>query len=310
MEKIRKVSSRELTWIDIHQPTRKDLAFLKSKFKVSDQDINDSLPAQHAQRPIIIARSNYLFIIALFPLFDEENRTISAAEVDVFVTNDHLITIHDNRIKLIYEFFAELEKNKSAALNHLSDHPAALFYEILDKMYHMVYPMLDHLSKDIKNIESQIFAGKEKEMIREILVVKNNILNFKRIMQAHRSMIKKLLETEANYFGTKHFVDQYYTELLEHVKDIWTILETYGESIESLENTNSAIVTYKMNKVFTTLTMVSVIIFPLTLITGIFSMRSENTPIVGTAYDFWIILGLMAVATFCTFVWFKKKRLL
>jgi len=175
-------------------------------------------------------------------------------------------------------------------------------------MYHSIFPMLDHIHKDIKAIEKEIFALHGRGMINRILEIKSNILSFKRIMHSHKSMIKKMLNTEVTFFSTKQEANLYFNELLEHVRDIWGILETYGESMESLENTSNAIVDQRTNKIIETLTILTVLIFPLTVFAGIFGMNARNMPIVGTDYDFWIILGIMAAATTSMYIYFKKKK--
>lgn len=309
MGQIKKINSKKLTWIDINYPTRQDLEFLSSKFKVAQEHIDASMPTMHAQRPNVIVSNNYLFVVALFPVYNREAREIQTAEVDVFITSDHLITIHDQKIKMLNRFYTTLqEQQQSGTTLDLGEKPSHLFYELLNYLYHDVYPKLDNINKDIKVIETNIFQQNNKQLIREILIVKSNILKFKRIMQAHRSMIKKLLNLETKYLGSKNFVQLYYNELLDHVKDIWTIVETYGESIESLENTSNAIVDQSMNRIIYTLTLLTVLIFPITLLGTIFGMNARHMPIIGTQYDFWIILVMMGAVTFSLWLFFKRKK--
>jgi len=308
MGKIEKVSTKSFTWVDISNPTKKDLQFLKSKFKVSDSHIAAALPTWEAQRPHVIVTSNYLFITVLFPIYNSKTRSIEAAEIDVFITNDHLFTIHDKRIQILNEFFNKIKTKPSEAKIHFGDKPSFLFYEILGLLYNDIFPKLDHVNKNINIIEKNIFKGDDEKIIQEILVVKTNVLNFKRIMQAHRSMIKKILKIEVKYFGSINFVQLYYNDLLDQVKDIWTIIETYGDSIESLENTNNTIIDQKVNRIVQTLTIVTVLVFPLTILGGIFGMNAKYMPIIGTPYDFWILVALMVILTVAIYIFFKKKK--
>lgn len=307
MNKINRVNTKKLTWVDINHPSRSDLGFMKTKHKFSEEDIQNALPSRHAQRPRVLVRNNYLFIVVLFPVYNYQTRSINAAEVDVFITNDHLFTIHDSKIKIIHSFFESISTDKTVRNSHQDDKPSFLFYEILDKLYENVFPMLDNVNKDIKNIEENVFAQTNRDLIRDILIVKSNLLNFKRIMHAHRSMIKKLLKTEASYFGSSSFVQMYYSELFDHVKDIWGVLETYGESIESLENTSNAIIDQGVNRIVKTLTIVTVLLYPLSMLGGIFGMNARNMPIIGNPLDFWILIGIMLTLSTTIYFVFKKK---
>ncbi len=310
MGKITKASSKKITWIDINHPSRKDLAFLTSKFKVEKEHLEASLPSQHAQRPNVILANSYTFLAVLFPIYNHDTRSIEPAEVDVFITSDHLITIHDQRIKMLNRFYSSISAGEGQAAIDLAKKPSFLFYELLDYLYHDLFPKLDNMHRDIKRIQGRIFSGDQKELIREILIVKSNILSFKRIMQAHRSMIKKMLKIEHRVLGNTKELQFHFNELLEHVKDVWSILDTYMESIESLENTSNAIIDQRMNRIVTTLTIVTVLLFPFSLLGGIFGMNALNMPIIGEPYDFWILLGIMAGLSFAMFIFFKKKRLM
>ena len=56
------------------------------------------------------------------------------------------------------------------------------------------------------------------------------------------------------------------------------------------------------------LTIFSVIIFPLTLFATIWSMRTEYSPLVGQPYDFWIIIGIMAIIASGMLGYFREKK--
>ena len=64
----------------------------------------------------------------------------------------------------------------------------------------------------------------------------------------------------------------------------------------------------KENEVMKTLTIMAFVTFPLSLIATIFGMNTVNMPIIGGDYDFWIVIGIMAIFTFAFFVFFKKNK--
>jgi magnesium/cobalt transport protein CorA len=310
MGKITNLSSKALTWTDIIQPNAKDLSFLKKKFKFEDQDIHDSLPSEHAQRPRVEIRNNYLFIVTLFPIYRKETRSIQAVEVDVFIDADHLFTIHNKHIDTLHQLYFNLEENKNLRDTYLGERPSFFFYEILDKMYHDLNPMMDHISRDLKEIEKKIFAGNEQEMTKEVLITKTNILNIKKIMHAHDGLIKKILKKDINYLGNDKSIRFYYNELLEHLGEIKSLLDTFTENINSLEKTNNTVLDIKTNQDIRKLTILTVFIFVIGIFTGIFGMNAKHTPIIGVQYDFWIILGIMFVALATLYRFFKGKKLL
>ena len=51
-----------------------------------------------AQRPMINAQKNYLFMILHFPIIKDGN--VISGEIDFFVGHGYLITLHNNNLKL------------------------------------------------------------------------------------------------------------------------------------------------------------------------------------------------------------------
>jgi len=65
----------------------------------------------------------------------------------------------------------------------------------------------------------------------------------------------------------------------------------------------------KINEIMKTLTIFSVIVFPLTLLAAIFGMNTMNAmPFANSQYDFWYIMGIMLMGAVIMFGFFKKKR--
>lgn len=310
MANIKSISGKTSTWTAIIQPTAKDLQFLKKKFKFAEEDIADSLPSRHAQHPHIAIRSNYAFIVALFPIYLKEKRLLQTTEVDMFIDRDHLFTIHTKHVPVIHNLFDSLENNINLRNEYLNESPLILLHEILSRLFHSLHPMLEHIHRDIKNIEHDLFANKEQEMVQEILIIKTNILNFKRTMQAHHWVIKKVLDNGLSISNADSNIQFMYDGLVEQLQDISSLIDTYAQSIDSLERTNNTKLAIKTNEDIRRLTIFTVYIFIIGVFTGIFGMGAKYTPIMGGMYDFWIIIAMIAGALGLLYKYFKKKGLL
>ncbi len=77
--------------------------------------------------------------------------------------------------------------------------------------------------------------------------------------------------------------------------------------VEALESTNESVISHRQNDVLRILTVFSVVLLPLTLITGFFGMN-VHFPGFDTAWAFWSIFGLMAAAFVGMFAYFRHKR--
>ena len=188
----------------------------------------------------------------------------------------------------------------------MSSHPVNLLYAVLQRLQSHTFPMLDHVSEDIESIEKRIFKGEEKRVVKEILHIKRNIVNLRKIMQAHKNIIKKLMNTHTKFFMPNQ-INIYFTNILDRTKDIWDILETQKENINTFQETNESLISYKLNEIMRILTVISVILIPANLIASIFGMNARFMPIVNQPYDFQVILSIMLAMMLAFILYFRKK---
>lgn len=303
-----KSNGNPLVWINIINAQKDEIAYLRKKFKFIELDLRDAMGKNIAQRPKFYVRNKYSFLILQFPLYNKNTRTVDAAEIDFFIGPNLIITSHKNNLPPLVELFNMCVADKFHREQYLSGDNISLLYEIIVSLQEYCYPIMDHLSLDVKNIEGNIFNERERAMVREILLIKRNILNFRKIMEAHKDVLQKLSRTKISYLladGMK----QYYSDLIDHTKNIWDMLNGQKEMIEALEDTNTSLISFKLNDIMRTLTVFSVIVFPLTLLAAVFGMNTVNgMPFVQSDYGFWGVVTVMIVGASCMYFYFKNKR--
>jgi len=294
------IKNKNFSWFNVTNNSEKEIKYLEKEFNFYPSDLEDCLPP--LQRPKIIARPDYLFMILLFPVFDRETKTIHASEVDFFITPKTLVTVHTNELGQISNTFGEYN-NKTLKCSS----PTALLHEILNRLLSECFPMLVHISNDIDNVEARIRTDFEKGTITEILRIKTNIVNFRRAMQPHKQVIRYFI-TEASVFFPNNQLKKYLDDLINYTKEIWDLLDNYKDTIDALHETNVSLIDFRINEIMKTLTIFSVIVFPLTLLTSMFGMNVIKMPVVSHPHGFFIILGLMAAGASGMLIFFKSKK--
>jgi len=297
-----------LEWINITGAAKKEIDYLRRKFKFNDLDLKDSYGNKYAQRPKFYSRGHYCFLILQFPVYRPPTKAIEPEEIDFFISRDFIITLHKNNLPPLVELFNLCQRDKFYLSQYPGNSLPSLLYEMISRLQEYCYPILDHLSLDIKNIEKNIFAGRERNMVTEILFIKRNILNFRKIMQAHKSVIQKIVK-DSNGLIAGQANKAYFHNLIETTKDIWDILSEQKELIEALEDTNTSLVSFKLNDIMRTLTIFSVVVFPLTLLAAIFGMNTVNgMPFADSPHGFWLVIMIMLAGALCMFLFFKRKK--
>ncbi|MDP3985796.1 MAG: magnesium transporter CorA family protein [bacterium] len=301
---IAELKSNRVTWINVTHPGSRELAALKRRFHFLDMDLRECPPP--FQRPKLVVRPDYLFMILLFPRFDRATKKIKPIEIDFFIGKNFLVSVHDNHHSSLTELWDSFGKTKGKR-GFLAKNPAELLYELLDTLLDSCFPMLVHLANEIDTVENHMSDVHNRDTIRKIFRLKTNIVNFKKCMQPHKSVIRKLIAAAPTFFPTK-VLSTYFQHLVEHTKEIWDNLETSAETLDAIEDSHMSLLNFRANDIVRILTIFAVIVFPLTLIAAIFGMNTTDTPIVGNPLDFWIIIGLMSAGTLGMIIYFRWKK--
>jgi len=301
-----RTTNDKLVWLNINNTGKDEIEFLRKKYNFKLSQLQASLAKATAQRPMVEQGDSYLFIILHFPIFKEGS--IVPAEIEFFIGHGYLITIHNNNIPTLNEFFNVCKKGGDSTLAYQYESSAVLLYEILKKLLLNCYSLLDKNSIRINDAEEIIFAQMQKRAVSSILSLRHNIINFRKIMQNHRNIIRKLTQMKSSIIPSQQ-IKAYYNKLIDHSKNIWEILEIQKEMIEVLNNTNESLMNYRLSNIMKTLTIFSVIVFPLSLLAAIFGMNVEDgMPFLGVKNGFWIIVAIMIVGCFFMLLFFEKKK--
>ena len=111
---------------------------------------------------------------------------------------------------------------------------------------------------------------------------------------------------EERIFGEKY---QHYTDIIiGDYKRVWNTIESNREFFMDLRETNDSLFSAKMNNIMKNLTIMSFLTFPLSLMTGIFGVNTNQTPLAGLENGFWIILAIMGVTTLSIIIFLVSKK--
>jgi len=221
-----RTTNDKLVWLNINNTGKDEIEFLRKKYNFKLSQLQASLAKATAQRPMVEQGDSYLFIILHFPIFKEGS--IVPAEIEFFIGHGYLITIHNNNIPTLNEFFNVCKKGGDSTLAYQYESSAVLLYEILKKLLLNCYSLLDKNSIRINDAEEIIFAQMQKRAVSSILSLRHNIINFRKIMQNHRNIIRKLTQMKSSIIPSQQ-IKAYYNKLIDHSKNIWEILEIQKE---------------------------------------------------------------------------------
>ena len=297
------VEAPGLRWINIERPRQIDRAWIEERFDFHPLDYEDVFSRN--QRPKVDEYDDYLFCILHFPRYDKAVGRLNAAEVDLFVGPDYLITIPNEPLQPIEYLFERCRTSEEVRESLFSKGPAFLLYKIVDELVDSSFPMLRKIGNKLERIEEAIFEGDEgEEVVRDISNVKQEIINFRKIVRPQRSAFQDLERNKARYIAEDY--DVYFEDINDASERVWDMLENYKEVVEALEGTNESQIAHRSNEVFRVLTAISVIVLPLTPVASIWGMNVK-VPGESNLTAFFLVLGLMLVMLVGLIMYFRRR---
>jgi len=287
-----------LIWADIENPSKENMQFLRQHFHFHPLDIEDCLSI--IERPKLDEYDDYFFLVLHIPYFIKQTRRLVPFTVNIFIGNNFLVTVHRGLCKPIQNTFDYLTKNNQI----LEKGSGYLLHKVIDSLIDYNFPILNKIYRNIQDVEDAIFKKASSKNVQDILLIRTNILTFRNIIYPQRKLLKTLEIKDMDFLIEA--LEVYFSDLVDHVEKIWDTLENYKELIEGVHEAHQSLLSNKINDIMRILTIFSVIILPLTLISGIYGMN-VSLPLGSHAFIFIIIVIGMILISIGMLVYFKYK---
>jgi magnesium transporter len=298
------LSHGRVQWTNITKPTSADMERLREAHPYFHPlDLEDCL--SQLERPKIDEYDEYLFIVMQFPQWDASRRVSRPAEVDMFIGSGYFVTVHSGELKPLVNFFREASNDPSVQEQYMGSGAGRLMHAVIDQLVDYVFPLLYKVDANIRAIENDIFTDDARQIVQDISIVRRDIIALRRIIRPQLAILANLEEVDRPFIHED--LDVYFGDILDHMTKVRDIVEDDAEVIAGLADTTDTLASYRINEVMRILTVISVIMLPLTLISGIYGM---NVPLPFKDYQgsFFGIMGLMLVISVGMLLYFRYRH--
>ena len=296
-----------VTWVHLLGPTTEEAQQLASRFGWHPLDVEDVLSKR--QRPKIddYADEGYLFTVLHFPVYDAAVGRLNAGELDAFIGPDYIVTLPVVELRPVSLLFRRAAESEELREQLLSRGSGRLLYEVLDDLYDYCFPILDKIGFKLEQIDEEIGEAGQgaKELVRDIHKVKQEIISYRKIIKPQRPTLRQL-ERQVERFLPED-LELYFDDIVDASERIWDLLDNYKEVVEALEDTNESLISHQQNDILYVLPIFSVVMLPLTFLTGFFGMN-VHFPGFDSAAGFWATLGLFVATIAAMLGFFRWKK--
>jgi magnesium transporter len=296
-------------WLDMLKPTDEEVALLDEVFGFHPLAIEDSI--QYTQRPKIesyqhigdACKVGYFYMVFHGPDLETFKEKLRTKELDMFVSERYLVTIHDEEFQTVNAVLQRAATDVRVVLDPGID---MLLHDILDRITDAYMPILDYLGEQLDEIEDKALREPTPDVLVQISEKKRELLNLRRVVGPQREVVAQLTRGEVPFIRME--TRAYFRDVQDHLNRTVETVELYRDLVLGSRDIYLSSISNNLNQIMKTLTIISVIGLPMTIITGFFGMNFEALPGIHNVWGFWIAMALMAAIDGFLIWLFKKKR--
>jgi magnesium transporter len=300
---------RTVFWLDMEKPDDEELGLLDEVFGFHPLAIEDTI--NYSQRPKIEAYNHvgsgcdqgYFYMVFHSPDRETFRENLRTKEIDMFASERFLLTVHDEEIRSIDEVLQRAQVDAHRVLDPGIDR---LLHNILDHVTDAYQPILDYLQEALDDLEERALNEPTPVVLSEISHKKRELLNLRRIVAPQREVIAQITRGEIPFIRME--TRTYFRDVQDNLIRTVETVELYRDLVLGARDIYLSSISNNLNQIMKTLTIISVIALPMTIVTSFFGMNFENLPGIHSWWGFLIAMGLMMGLVAFLLYWFKRRK--
>lgn len=275
--------TKGILWIDFFAITQSEIKkILVDLFNFHTLTLEDL--TVFTDHPKLDFYDNYLFGVFHSIVYHENELRVATWEIDFYIGNNFIITNHLKPIP-----FLPILKNKFRNKNELMLKGGEFILQnIFLCMVESYQPVLKNIYKKLDEAENEVLTQTQKDTINDIYKMKRNLSILKRVIIPQIEIFQKIEKIDLKFFSKESRF--YFNDIATHLDKINNLIDSYIDLAKSTLDAHLSISSYKMNIVMKTLTVITTIVMPLTLIAGIYGMNFEYMPELKMRYAYFVVL--------------------
>jgi magnesium transporter len=244
----------------------------------------------------------YLHILLQEILYDDQAQE-SRVQVGVchfIIGSNYLISIHSQSVEAFQSF--QRVPPPGRFFQQGSD---LLFYYLTEPLIGATFKVLDRIAELTEDIEDRIFPKPDQKLLNELFRLKKDLITLRKTLAPMREVLGMLSRRE------NPFVDEQALLFMSHLYDqlirLHEISDTQREIVSGALEIYLSSMSNRMNEIMKTLTIVSTVILPSTLVVGYYGMNFEM-PEFGWKYGHLLVLFFIGIIISGMLIYFNRKH--
>lgn len=286
-------------WVDIEDPTPQDLELLTSRFRFHPLAVEDCV--HHQKRAKIERYQTHGFVV--LTALDRTTREdlLDTASICIFIRPGLAVTVRAKRITAVERIQHILEDEPDRVGNSTE----RVLHAILDAVIDEFTPLLDDWEDEIDDIEDEAASPGVQPIAERLLELRRKLLLVRRIILPQIEVVRRLVDDDSPEVSAEYRV--YFRDVLDHALVVSETTSLFLEVANGAITVHANAVNERLNEVMKFLAIVSTLLLPWTVVSGIFGMNFDLIPLSHQPLGFGTALGVMLVVTVGLLYYFRRK---
>jgi magnesium transporter len=292
------------SWINMVNPTEKEINEVCKNTKINDQFIKDALDFEEKARIDQEEDDNTILFVVDVPIIEKNDGTENFSTMPIgmiVVRDDYFITVSLRKNKVIEDF--EKRKIKNFQTYKKSRFIFQILY--LNATYYLAY--LKQINKETEFAESVLKTSMRNEELLKMLSLEKSLVYFATSLKSNESVMERTLRGKIIklYDEDEDILEDAITENKQAIE----MAQIYNNILNGTMDAYASIISNNLNGVMKTLTSITIILAVPTMISSFWGMN-VTLPLQYSKYGFVIMIIVAIVTTLAVTAILNKKDML
>lgn len=287
-------------WVDMVVPTPTELALLSELWRFHPLAVEDVTHLQKRSKYERYPTHGFLVTQALDRT--TPNDPLDTVPISVFLRPALVVSVRPKNVAAVDKVIQALATYPERVGSHADRLVHSLVDAVIDEYTATLYEFEDRVDA----LEAQAARSHESSPVEELVRVRRNLLMLRRMTLPQIEVVRRFVDAEPPDVGGAALI--YFRDVLDHLNIIVDQTNLLLEVCNGTLQVHSNAANERLNKVMKYLAIVSTLLLPMTVISGVFGMNFDVIPIAHQVYGFWIAVGMMIASAVVLLTIFRMRR--
>ena len=293
---------RSLIWVDVADIDDNDIDLLTTVFNLHPLTIEDFIMPN--SRPKVEKFKDYLFLVMFSLGFQNGDKSgkFKVSELDCVLGKNYLITFHEETLEYITGCKDRINKQSPVITQGVD----MLLYSILDACVESYFPVINEFDNKVDTMSDELFKNANQETLKKIYNLKNEVMYLRRTIGPQADTISLLTRGDYEFISSANLM--YFRNIYDNLVRLNDLVGTSRDIITGAMEAYVSVVSNRLNEIMKTLTVISTIVMPLTLLASIYGMNFRHMPELESKLGYPAVLFVMFIAAVLMLSYFKRRK--